>query len=54
LGESIDFERSKSYIYGSSFNEGTNFGRKNDKNDITAGISQMQKKFSQFNILKNG
>ena len=25
IGDSIDFERSKSFIYGSSFNEGSHF-----------------------------
>lgn len=37
IGESIDFERSKSFIYGNSFHEGSNFGKKND--DIIKGIS---------------
>lgn len=39
LSESIDFERSKSFIYGSSFQEGSNFGKKNDNNEIIKGIS---------------
>ena len=39
LNESIDFERSKSFIYVSSFQEGNNFVKKNENNEIIKGIS---------------
>jgi hypothetical protein len=39
LADSIDFERSKSFIYGSSFNEGSNFGKNRQNTEIVNGIS---------------